>query len=72
MSEPKGPEQQSPDKPAETNASSVKSYLKHLLKEIVRQKRWALMPVWLLLAIVGLILVLTGNAHLLPAIYLAL
>lgn len=50
----------------------IRGFLRFTAKEIIRKKRWMLIPFWLVLAVVGVILVLSGNAHLLPAIYLAI
>jgi len=46
-------------------------FLKDLLKEIFVQRRWFLLPLWILLALLGLLLILTGNSALLPVIYIA-
>lgn len=46
-------------------------FLLMLWRQIVAQRRWLLVPLWVLLALVGLLLLLTGNPHLLPAIYIA-
>lgn len=50
---------------------TLKEFLSLLWLQIVAQRRWALVPVWILLALLGLLLVLSGNSHLLPAIYIA-
>lgn len=39
--------------------------------EILRQKKWLLLPVWILLAIIVLLIVLGGGSAILPAIYIA-
>ncbi len=44
--------------------------LTFLLQESVRQKKWLLLPLWVLLAAVGLILFLGGGSFILPAIYI--
>ncbi|MDD2717159.1 MAG: hypothetical protein PHW04_14810 [Candidatus Wallbacteria bacterium] len=41
-----------------------------LLKELLRKKKWILLPLWVLLAAIALILFLTGSPAILPAIYL--
>jgi len=42
-----------------------------LLKEIWRQKKWFLLPLWILLAALALVIVLGGGSSLLPVIYIA-
>jgi hypothetical protein len=51
---------------------NTKDFLLFLLYEIIEKKKWMLLPLWVLLAVVGLLLILTGNSHLLPAIYILL
>ncbi len=46
-------------------------FLFFLAKKIIEKRKWWLLPLWALLAALGLILFLTGNGALLPAIYLA-
>jgi len=48
------------------------AFLKFLFLEICRQKKWALLPVWFLLVLIGVLLLASGSAHLLPAIYVIL
>ncbi len=40
------------------------------LKEILRQKKWTLLPIWIILLFFVLVVVLSGNSFLLPAIYM--
>ena len=61
------PKAQAPNRTPRT----LKEFLTLLWREIVTQRRWFLIPLWILLALLGLMLVLTGNPHLLPAIYIA-
>lgn len=42
-----------------------------LFKELMRQKKWILLPLWALLAAIALILLLSGSSFILPAIYIA-
>lgn len=49
----------------------LRSFVKGLLREIVAQRRWLLLPLWLLLALLAVVLVTTGNSYLLPALYIA-
>ncbi len=42
----------------------------YILRETLRQKKWILLPLWILLICIGIILVLTGNSFILPAIYI--
>lgn len=57
--------------PTEPPPQKTKEFLLLLLRRIIEKKKWFLVPLWILLAAIGLILVLTGNIHLLPAIYIA-
>lgn len=41
-----------------------------LVKEILRQKKWVLLPLWALLAAIALIILLSGSSFILPAIYI--
>lgn len=58
-------------KTAEHTPQKTKEFLILLLHRIIQKKKWFLIPFWILLVAIGIILVLTGNAHLLPAIYIA-
>ncbi|NLO90727.1 MAG: hypothetical protein GX410_01875 [Elusimicrobia bacterium] len=44
---------------------------KLLLHKILAKKRWLLLPLWLLLALVAVILTLTGSPYILPILYIA-
>jgi hypothetical protein len=46
-------------------------FLKMLLNEIIQKKKYWLLPVWCLLVAIAIILFLSGNGALLPAIYIA-
>ena len=48
---------------------TIFGFTKFVAFEIVRQKKWWLWPVWILLAAFALIIVLGGSSTLLPAIY---
>jgi len=50
---------------------TTKGFLFWLLARIRAEKKWWLMPFWVLLAALGIALALSGNGALLPAIYLA-
>lgn len=50
---------------------SVWGFSVFILKEIYKQKKWILLPVWALLAAVALLILLGGSSSLLPAIYIA-
>jgi hypothetical protein len=52
-------------------ARKLSTLLTYLFKEIIRQKRWLLLPVWILLAALALFFFLSSSGVLLPAIYLA-
>jgi hypothetical protein len=50
---------------------TMRGFLMFLLKEIFRKKKYWLLLAWCLLVAIGLVLFLTGNGALLPAIYMA-
>ena len=50
---------------------TLKAFLAWLFGRIWSQKKWWLIPFWVLLVALGIVLFLTGNGALLPAIYLA-
>ncbi len=50
---------------------TLSGFLRWTFQRIVRTRRWYLTPIWMLLAAVALVLFLSGNGALLPAIYLA-
>ena len=41
-----------------------------ILKEIFVQKKWILLPLWVLLAAIGIILLIGGSSSILPAVYI--
>lgn len=46
-------------------------FLTGLLRRIVSSRRWWLLPVWLLLAAIGLVILLAGGPNILPVLYIA-
>ncbi len=48
----------------------ISSLLGYIFKEILRQKKWALMPIWILAAAIALFFFLSASNFLIPAIYL--
>ena len=50
---------------------TLKAFLVWLFNRIWRQRKWWLLPLWAFLVALALVLFLTGNGALLPAIYLA-
>lgn len=64
MSNPPNPEQ--PQVPRSTTA-----FIFFVFRKIVEKKKYWLLPLWSLLAALAIILFLTGNGALLPAIYMA-
>lgn len=50
---------------------TILGFTKYLLSEIVRQKKWLLLPVWILLAACALAIAFGGASTILPAIYIA-
>jgi hypothetical protein len=49
--------------------TSPAKFLLFILMEIRAQKRWLLLPIWILLAAVAILLFVMGTNTLLPAIY---
>lgn len=47
-------------------------FMVFIFREIVRQKKWLLLPVWVLLAAIGIFILLGGGSAILPAIYIVL
>jgi len=41
-----------------------------IFKEILIQKKWVLLPLWILLTAMALILMISGTSSVLPAIYI--
>jgi hypothetical protein len=41
-----------------------------LFKELLRQKKWFLLPLWVLLAAIALLLFISSSSFILPAIYI--
>ena len=65
-----------PDKKARTEEPekvprTIGGFLLFVLKQIVRQRKWLLLPLWVILAVVGVLLLLSGGSSLLPVIYIA-
>lgn len=50
---------------------TILGFTKYLLKEIVTQRKWLLLPVWVLLAACALAIAFGGASTILPAIYIA-
>ena len=48
------------------------AFLRWTLKQIAHSKKWWIIPFWVLLAILALVLFLSGNGALLPAIYMVM
>jgi|CXWL01.1.fsa_nt_gi hypothetical protein len=46
-------------------------FLWFTLREIVRRRKWFLIPFWGALALLAIVLFLLGGSYLLPAIYIA-
>jgi hypothetical protein len=59
------------DEKKDATPRTYRELLGFMFRRIVATKKFYLIPVWILLAAIALVLVLSGNAHLLPAIYLA-
>ena len=50
---------------------TLEGFLSFVLKEIVNQKKWLLLPLWILLLAIAMIIILGGSSSLLPAIYIS-
>ncbi len=50
---------------------TIKGFISIVFKEIIRQKKWYLLPVWIIFAALALALFLGGSSYLLPAIYIS-
>ena len=50
---------------------TITGFLRVTFRRIVSQRKWMLLPLWVLLAVVAILLVLSGGSSLLPVIYLA-
>ncbi len=48
---------------------TIFGFTKFIASEIIRQRKWWLWPVWILLAAFALVIILGGSSTLLPAIY---
>jgi len=60
-----------PNNPRAAEPRSARRLLVYILREIVRQRRWLLLPLWMLLAGIVLLFFLSSGAYLIPAIYLS-
>ncbi len=58
-------------KPDESPPRTTWAFLKWLAHRIWAQRKWWLFPLWVLLLALAIVLFLSGNGTLLPAIYLA-
>jgi hypothetical protein len=58
-------------KPSNTVPRTYGGFLKYTFFKIWEKKKIYLLPLWIVLGALALLLVLSGNSHLLPAIYLA-
>lgn len=50
---------------------TVPGFLHYLFKQIIRKRKWLLIPLWILLAIIAALLMISGSSYLLPGIYIA-
>ena len=50
---------------------TTKDFMLFMLHRIIERKKWFLLPLWALLLAIAAVLLLSGNVHLLPAIYIA-
>lgn len=57
--------------PPQGTPRTLGAFLLYLWREMARQRKWLLLPLWLLLVLLGALLILSGNSYLLPVIYIA-
>ena len=57
-------------KPQEDMPKTIGTFLMWVLKRIAKRKRWLLLPLWILLAIVALLILMAGGSAILPVIYI--
>ena len=57
--------------PREAIPRDVWGFLTYILRRIVQRRKWLLLPLWMLLAVVGILLFLSGGSSVLPLIYIA-
>jgi len=50
---------------------TIGGFIRFIGREILLQRKWILLPVWILLCAAALIIVLGGSSALLPVIYIA-
>ncbi len=53
------------------NKRSMIRLLEVTIKEIFNQKKWWLLPIWILICTIALVLIVSGSSFLIPAIYIA-
>ncbi|MGE3260717.1 MAG: DUF5989 family protein [Bacteriovoracia bacterium] len=61
----------SPEEKKTEAPRTIGDFLKFTFWKMIEKKKLYLFPMWILLAAIALLLVLSGNSHLLPAIYIA-
>ncbi len=59
-------------KPQKKIPRSIWAFTVFILKEVIIQKRYLLLPLWILLFATAILILLGGGSSLLPAIYIAL
>lgn len=57
--------------PKEEVPRTTREFVSFLFHAIISKKKYWLLPLWCLVAAIALVLFLTGNGALLPAIYMA-
>jgi hypothetical protein len=50
---------------------SISGFIIFTFREILKQKKWILFPLWIILAAIGLLIFIGGGSAILPAIYIA-
>lgn len=67
MNKPTANHESQNKKPVKRTLPGLITFLFH---EILTQKKWVLLPLWALLAAVGILLIISGSSSILPAVYI--
>lgn len=64
--------EKTPVQPEKKVPRSIMAFVGFIFREIVAQKKWLLLPLWILLAATALAILIGGGSSLLPVIYIAI
>ena len=65
------PTKEQPDPQKVEAPRTILGFILLVFGEIRRQKKWYLLPLWILLAAIALALLFSGSSYILPAIYIS-